>query len=291
MLERLVRSCWLALLALAACQPAFAGTPVNVLYAGSLVDVMEHGIGPAFDTASGDRFRGYAGGSKLLANQIRSGLRAADVFISAVPSVNRRLMGPGAAESVRWYAVFAQSPLVIGYDASSRYAHSFATMPWYRVLQQPGIRIGRTDPQLDPKGELTLRLMQRAEQRYRLPGLAQRVLGDPENPAQVLPEEVLVGRLQSGQVDAGFFYSTETAAAHIPTVRLPVSLAPTARYTVTILQGAPHPAAARAFVRFLLGPAGRKRLERSGLQLRTPALQGDPQAVPTELRRLLGAPG
>jgi len=70
-----------------------------------------------------------------------------------------------------------------------------------------------------------------------------------------------------------------------------VSLAPTARYTVTILQGAPHPAAARAFVRFLLGPAGRKRLERSGLQLRTPALQGDPQAVPTELRRLLGAPG
>jgi hypothetical protein len=27
---------------------------VNVLYAGSLVNLMEHGIGPAFDTASPD---------------------------------------------------------------------------------------------------------------------------------------------------------------------------------------------------------------------------------------------
>ena len=292
MSDRIVQLPWVALLALlavVALRPALAGTPVNVLYAGSLVQVMEHGVGPAFDTASGDRFRGYAGGSKLLANQIRSGLRAADVFISADPGVNRRLMGPGAPESVRWYAIFAQSPLVIGYDASSGFARSFATKPWYRVLQEPGIRIGRTDPKLDPKGALTLRLMQRAETVYRLPGLERRVLGDPENPAQVLPEEVLVGRLQSGQIDAGFFYSTETAAAHIPTVRLPASVAPTARYTVTILNGAPHPAAARAFVRFLLGPDGRRLLERSGLELRSPAVEGDVHAVPGALRGLLGA--
>ncbi len=290
MLDRLVRSRWVALLAVAALHPAFAGMPVNVLYAGSLVEVMEHGIGPAFDAASGDRFRGYAGGSKLLANQIRSGLRAADVFISAVPDVNRRLMGPGTAESVRWYAVFAQSPLVIGYDPSSRYARSFATKAWYRVLQEPGIRIGRTDPKLDPKGALTLQLMRRAERVYRVPGLAERVLGAAENPAQVLPEEVLVGRLQSGQVDAGFFYSTETAAAHIPAVRLPASVAPTARYTVTVLFGAPHPAAARAFIRFLLGPEGRSILDHSGLELREPTLGGDVRAVPADLRRLLGAP-
>ncbi len=290
MSDRPARSRWLALLAVAALHPVSAATPVNVLYAGSLVEVMEHGVGPAFDAASGDRFRGYAGGSKLLANQIRGGLRAADVFISAVPSVNRRLMGPAAAESVRWYATFAQSPLVIGYDPKSRYAHAFATRPWYQALQARGIRLGRTDPQLDPKGALTLRLMQRAEIVYHSPGLAHRVLGDPENPAQVLPEEVLVGRLQSGQVDAGFFFPTETAAAHIPTVRLPAAVALGARYTVTILHGAPHPAAARAFVRFLLGPDGRRILERNGLELQAPALAGDPRAVPADLRRLLGAP-
>jgi len=32
----------------------------------------------------------------------------------------------------------------------------------------------------------------------------------------VLPEETLVGRLQSGQLDAGFFYSTETSDLKIP---------------------------------------------------------------------------
>ena len=32
-----------------------AAGPVSVLYAGSLVNLMEHGIGPAFDKASGDQ--------------------------------------------------------------------------------------------------------------------------------------------------------------------------------------------------------------------------------------------
>ena len=45
-------------------QAAFAAGTVNVLYAGSLVNLMEHGIGPAFDKATGDQFQGYAGGSR-----------------------------------------------------------------------------------------------------------------------------------------------------------------------------------------------------------------------------------
>ena len=36
---------------------------VSVLYAGSLVKLMEHSIGPAFHQASGDSFQGYASGS------------------------------------------------------------------------------------------------------------------------------------------------------------------------------------------------------------------------------------
>ena len=84
-------------------------------------------------------------------------------------------------------------------------------MPWYEVLQEPGIKIGRTDPKLDPKGALTVQLLEHAEQIYKLPGLTRKVLGAPDNPEQVRPEENLVGRLQSGQLDVGFFYSTETA--------------------------------------------------------------------------------
>ena len=48
----LLASLSLALLpAMASAQSAGTGT-VNVLYAGSLVNLMEHGVGPAFDTAS-----------------------------------------------------------------------------------------------------------------------------------------------------------------------------------------------------------------------------------------------
>ena len=123
------------------------------------------------------------------------------MFISANPKVNASLMGAANGDWVSWYVAFAQSPLVIGYNASSEFAADFKTKPWYQVLSEPGIKIGRTDPKLDPKGALTLALMKQAETFYKSPGLSQKVLGAPDNPAQVLPEETLVGRLQSGQLD------------------------------------------------------------------------------------------
>lgn len=266
---------------------ALAVGAVSVLYAGSLVNLMEHGIGPAFDKASGDQFQGYPGGSQLLANQIKGKLRRGDVFISANPAVNNSLMGPANGGWVSWYVSFAESPLVLGYNSTSRFAADLKSKPWYRVLMEPGIRIGRTDPKLDPKGALTVTLMNRAEAYYKLPGLAQRALGAPDNPAQVLPEETLVGRLQSGQLDVGFFYSTETASAKIPAVPLPATITPKAVYTATILRGAPNPQDALGFVAFMLGPQGKSVMTQNGLDIEKPVLGGTMTAVPPQLRALV----
>ena len=254
---------------LAAMAPADAGGRVAVLYAGSLVGVMEHAVGPAFDAATGYHFEGYAGGSNALAEQIKGRLRPADVFISAVPSVNSRLMGKKNGNWLSHYVRFAQSPLVIGYNPKSPFAQDFRTKPWLVALQEPGLRIGRTDPRLDPKGRLTLSLLARVARAEHRPHLVSKIFGSPENPAQVLPEEELVGRLQSGQIDAGFFYSLETAEAHIPAVALPAALTPHATYTVAVLNRAPHAQAARAFVRFLLGPQGQRLLKANGLEVMT----------------------
>jgi len=267
-------------------QARAAGT-VNVLYAGSLVNLMERSVGPAFDKASGDHFRGFAGGSKLIANQIKGKLRQADVFISAVPKVNDSLMGAANGNWVSWYITFAQSPLVIGYNPSSHFTNDFKSKPWYEVLSEPGIKIGRTDPKLDPKGALTLTLMKRAEDFYKSPGLSQHVVGAPENPAQVLPEETLVGRLQSGQLDAGFFYSTETSDAKIPAIELPAALRAKAVYTMTVVRGAPDEAAAQRFVSFLLSSDGRRLLKKHGLAVQKPALTGPASAVPAHIETLL----
>ncbi len=156
---------------------------------------------------------------------------------------------------------------MIGYNPHSRFAADLKAKPWYEAMSEPGIRIGRTDPKLDPKGALTVALLNKAETTYKQPGLAQRVLGAPDNPAQVLPEETLLGRLQSGQLDAGFFYSTETSDAHIPVVELPPDIRPKARYTATVLRNAPNPDGAAQFVAFLLGAPGRAMLQAHGLDL------------------------
>ena len=268
-------------------QAAFAAGTVNVVYAGSLVNLMEHGVGLAFDKATGDQFQGYAGGSVGLANQIKGKLRKGDVFISANPKVNASLMGAANGDWVKWYIAFAQSPLVIGYNASSKYAADFKSKPWYQVLSEPGIRIGRTDAKLDPKGALTVALMKQAETFYKSPGLAEKVLGAPDNPAQVLPEETLVGRLQSGQLDVGFFYSTETSDAKIPALNLPPEIAPKAVYTVTLLRDAPNADGADKFVAFLLGPGGRDLLKEHGLTLQNMVVSGDAGAVPQDIKAIV----
>lgn len=264
--------------------PAIAwAADLNVLYAGSLTNLMEHGVVPAFDQQTNNTVRGYAAGSNALANQIKGKLRQADVFISASPKVNETLMGAANDDWVSWYVTFAQSPLVIGYNPNSRFAAELKTKPWYEVLREPGLHLGRTDPKLDPKGALTVQLLDHAERLYHQPGLAAEVLGGEENLAQVLPEENLVGRLQSGELDAGFFYSTETIDLHIAAIPLPADVALSAHYTITVPRDAPHPALAAQFVDFLLGPAGKAIMQEHGLDTVRPAITGDAKQLPAAI--------
>jgi molybdate/tungstate transport system substrate-binding protein len=266
-----------------------ADSTVNVLYAGSLVNLMERSAGPAFEQKSGDRFQGYAGGSNKVANEIKGKLRRGDVFISANPKVDDQLMGEANGNWVEWYIAFAESPLVIGYNPASRFVNDLKNKPWYEVLAEPGLKLGRTDPKLDPKGAFTVDLLKRAETFYGQPGLSQRIIGAPDNPAQVLPEEALVGRLQTGQLDVGFFYSTEASDAKIAAIKLPDEIPPKAHYTVTILRDAPNPVGAERFVRFLLGSEGRNLLKEHGLELLKPTLSGDASAVPAAIKSLVDA--
>jgi molybdate/tungstate transport system substrate-binding protein len=257
---------------------------VSVLYAGSLVNLMEHDLGPAFSHSGGYTFTGFGAGSTELVAQIRSKVRQGDVFISASPTADRLLEGAANGDWISWYISFAKAPLVIGYNPHSRFAGQLRTEPWYRVITRPGIRMGRTDPALDPKGELTVKAITDAAQRLGLPALTHSLAAFP-----VFPEESLVGRLEAGQLDAGFFYANEAREQQLPAVPLS-GVTESATYTVTILAHARHPAGALAFVSFLLGPSGRSILARHGLTVLAPKLTGSPAALPAPLHRLL-APG
>jgi molybdate/tungstate transport system substrate-binding protein len=262
---------------------------VNVLYAGSLVNLMERSVGPAFEKETGLRFKGYAAGSNKIAKEIKGGLRRGDVFISASPKVNTSLMGAANGDHVTWYVKFAESPLLIGYNPKSRFANDFRTKPWNQVLLEPGLRIGRTDPKLDPKGAFTVELMTKAAAKFDQPDFVEKTLGDPENPAQVLPEETLVGRLQSGQLDAGFFYSTETSDLKIPSIHPAPEFNIAANYTLTILGNAQNSAGAARFVNFLLSAQGRKLLAEHGVDVVRPVVSGNGEALPASVQAVVDA--
>ncbi|MGH3096343.1 MAG: extracellular solute-binding protein [Streptosporangiales bacterium] len=261
-----------------------AGGRVNVLNAGSLENAVEGDLGHRFAKATPYDFRGYSAGSSTLANQIKGKVRQGDVFISADPVVNKDLRGKRNGDWADWWATFAKSPLVIGYNAKSKFADELKSKPWYEVLSQPGIRIGRTDPKLDPKGEFTVQALKKAEKAYNRPQLSKKVLGN----STVFPETDLVGRLQAGQLDAGFFYSGEVDELNIPSVDLgKVDVGAT--YTVTVLNHAPNRPGAVAFASYLLGGKGSAILKDHGFDVVTDAtVSGSKSHVPRQLRAKVG---
>lgn len=255
------------------------GGRAQVLYAGSLVNMMEHDLAPKFTKATGDGYQGQGKGSTELAQEIKGKVHTADVFISANPTVNDSLMGKANGNWVSWYATFATAPLVLGYNPKSTFAADLKSKPWYKVLTEPGIKVGRTDPKLDPKGALTVQALKQAQSDYHAGGMAAKA----QKAEKVFPEEDLVGRLQSGQLDAGFFYRNEAVEQKLPTISLgKVKLA--ANYTVTVLNRAPDAKAADAFLRYLLGAKGKDVLTAHGLKVVKPSVTGK---VPSDLRQVV----
>ena len=259
-----------------------ASGPVDVLYAGSLVGLMEDQIGPAFHDETGYTLQGFGEGSSALAAEIKGKVRQGDVFISASPDVNTTLQGAANGDWVSWYATFAASPLVIGYNPQSKFAGDIKSKAWYDVVTEPGFKLGSTDPKTDPKGKLAAQALTTAASQQNLPALAKLATSNP----YIQTEQSLVGQLQSGQLDAGFFYSSEAKAANISTV--PVTGQDLkAVYTVTELKGAPHSAAAEAFIAYLLGPKGQAVMKKDAYDLTVPA-QVTGSGVPKSLGSLLG---
>src|SRR5207248_6893245 len=144
-----------------------------------LVNLMERDFGPAFAKADGYHYQGFGAGSTELAAQIKGHVRQGDVFVSASPKADKELIGPPNGSWVNWYITFARSPLVLGYSPHSSFAAKFRRLPWYRVITEPGIRVGRTDPKLDPKGKLTVQAVDQAAAQLHLPTLTRALSGFP----------------------------------------------------------------------------------------------------------------
>jgi molybdate/tungstate transport system substrate-binding protein len=264
-------------------------TPLQVAYAGSMGSLMDGGVRPAIAKALGAELQGRAQGSTGLANLIVAGSIRPDVFISVTPEPMRIVLKAGKAQSA---LPIARTEMVIAYSPHSQYAAALAkagasgAKPWWQILETPGFRFGRTDPNTDPQGLNVIFMMQLAERYYHQPGLANKILGPQINPQQIFQEPQVMAREQAGQLDASSAYKTQPAALGLPFLSLPPEInlgsasmekeyqqasltlngkthgpSPLVFYSA-VLKDAPQPKLAARFVAWLRGPEGRQILAR-----------------------------
>ena len=88
----------------------------DVAYAGSLLTVNEHSVGPAFQSATGFGYTGRGSESLAVAQEIVAGTIGPGVFES-VGGAPIKLIEP---KFTTWYASFAASPIVVIYNPTSK---------------------------------------------------------------------------------------------------------------------------------------------------------------------------
>lgn len=265
-IRSLLAAMTLALLPTFGVSAAAAGT-VQVVYAGSLVATMEGPLKAALLSQTGLHLAGEAKGSRALANLIAAGLRTPDVFISADPKLVANLNR--TRRLVKAYAVFGSARMVIAYSEKSPRRGLFeraaaGKISILDVLADPSVRVGRTDPQLDPKGARTIRVLRLLGAHFHDPRKAREV----ERKSQTFPEEDLAVRVESGELDAGFFYSTEIPGRELRAIELPddTNLSRDITYTLALMSNAPDPRAAASFARFVMHGGGKAILEKAGVR-------------------------
>jgi molybdate/tungstate transport system substrate-binding protein len=91
----------------------------------------------------------------LLANRIASGELTPDVYISSDANVMELIMGPANNDRARWYLPILRSRTVLMHGAQSRFNNDIEAvragkLPWYELMQRPGLVLKRPNPTIDP---------------------------------------------------------------------------------------------------------------------------------------------
>eukprot|EP01041_Mallomonas_annulata_P009721 gene9721-20215_t len=140
---------------------ASTNTSIKVFYAGSLKDILTRVINPKYTDLYGISVVAIGAGSGSLATRLQQG-EVADVFISADDTYNTALLKsniPGRDIKISsWYTYWTSTRLGLGYSINSPFRSPFSaiengSIPWYKALDKSIMKIGRTDPMQDPKGD------------------------------------------------------------------------------------------------------------------------------------------
>jgi molybdate/tungstate transport system substrate-binding protein len=296
----------------------------NVAYASSLQFLNEKVVSPAFTRAEGYQFSGRGAAS----GELSSDIAAKEITPNVFESVGGDNITPLEPQFTKWYIPFAGTQMVVAYNPNSKYASQFKAYAdgskplrgLFTLLQTKGLKLGRTDPNIDPQGRDFIFMLELAQMYYHLPkDTVSKILGTSDygtaNSSQIYAESALDATLQSGQLDAASAFITQAMELHLDYIKLPAQISlgdaaladQYAKATVTIkppgkpkatksgspqviditMIGKPTPAGT-AFVKYTLSPAGLAQYKQGGFTLITPTVVGDSSAVPAGVRNELG---
>ena len=293
----------------------------SVAYASSLQFLNEKVVSPAFTAATGYAFSGRGGASGDLSSDIAAGEIMPNVF----ESVGGDNITPLQPKFTKWYIQYAGTSMVVAYNPKSKYASQFKAIAdgskpvsdLFTLLQTPGLKLGRTDPNIDPQGRDFIYMLQLAQMYYHLPSdTVSKILGTTDwgtaNSPQIYAESALDSTLQSGQLDASSAFVTQAIELHLAYIPLPpqinlgsAALAPQyMKASVTLKNGmtkhgSPQviditiigtpTSAGTAFVKYTLSPAGLALYKQGGFKVLTPTVFGTASSVPSAISSELGS--
>ncbi len=316
-LQRMAAICTIALLSFLLCPPGEAQTreQIMVFHAGSLAVPFAE-MARAFEAKPpGTEVLREAAGSRTCARKITDLRKPCDVMASADYTVIEELLFP---EHARWNLSFATNEMAIMHRPDSRYADEISAENWYEILLREDVEYGHSDPNSDPCGYRSQLVWQLAELYYEKPGLYEDLKAHCPR-KNIRPKETdLIAMLEVGQIDYVFIYRSVCRQHGMPYVELPdevnlgssrheafyrkarieitgkrpgETISKTGKpmvYGMTIPVGARNPEGAVRFVAFVLGPEGRRIMEKNGQPpIHPPEATGRVDLLPLPLKNLV----
>ena len=206
----------------------FAREKVVVFHAGSLsvpfseMEKVFEKMYPQYDVVR------EAAGSRACARKITDVHKPADVMASAAYKVIDNLLIPKYAKfNIR----FATNEMVIAYTSHSKYADKINEKNWTDILLKKGVKVGHSNPNLDPCGYRSILVAKLAGIYYNKPKFYDKLFGygdsytngeEDKNKVIVRPKETdLLGLLEAGAYDYLFIYKSVAKQHGLKYISLP----------------------------------------------------------------------
>jgi molybdate/tungstate transport system substrate-binding protein len=199
---------------------------LDVAYAGSMSSMMEGQVKSSAARTLKIDLHGRGQGAGALAQLIAGSSIRPDVFIPVTPGPALTILRAGKADSAQ---PIAHTEMVIAYSPRSRFASRFDAAAkgkedLWKILLEPALRFGRTDPVTDPQGRNIIFTMMLAAKANKQPDLVQKILGPAINEKQIFTEPTVMARLQSGELDAASAYKIQPSPFNLPYITLPAEI-------------------------------------------------------------------